>query len=115
MNRERAAPTGTGTLRPTAQQAIGNAAKANVEAAIAVASSAATAFVDALVQPRSGKAKTPSNRKTVVTTGRKSSRTRNLARKPTTKKPRKAAGPQRKPVAKAQRTPTAKARGRKAR
>jgi len=40
-----------GALTP-AQEAIDKAAKANVEAVIKVASSAATAFVDALVKPR---------------------------------------------------------------
>jgi hypothetical protein len=114
MDRDKHAPTGNGTLKPTAQQALGNAAKANVEAAIAVASSAATAFVDALVQPRSVKARKTSS---------KTTRRRSLAKKTATKKPRKATKPQRrtaskvkrKPVAKAQRTPTAKTRGTKAR
>jgi hypothetical protein len=39
-------------LSPSAQEAIANAAKANVDAAMKVASSAATAFVGALVKPR---------------------------------------------------------------
>lgn len=54
-------------LRPSAQEAIGDAAKANVEAAIEVASSAVTAFVDALVKPRPAKGrKALSKKKTVA-------------------------------------------------
>ena len=38
-----------GTLTPGAQEAIGDAAKANVNAAVEVAKSAVTAFVDTLI------------------------------------------------------------------
>jgi hypothetical protein len=50
-------------LRPSAQEAIGDAAKSNVKAAIEVASSAVTAFVDALVKPSPAKGRKASSRK----------------------------------------------------
>ena len=106
-------------LRPSAQAAIGDAAKANVEAAIEVASSAVTAFVDALVKPRPAKGrKALSTKKTVAprpgksrTSGRKSASatgTRKVARTGAKNPTRKASKPARSAASKAR---SAKARG----
>ena len=96
-------------LRPSAQEAIGDAAKANVEAAIEVASSAVTAFVDALVKPRPAKGrKALSKKKTVAprpgksrTSARKSASatgTRKVARTGAKNPTRKASKPARSAV-----------------
>ena len=59
-----------GTLTPGVKEAIGDAAKANVNAAVEVAKSAVTAFVDALTgEPQ--KPKRRSSRKKAATSGRK--------------------------------------------
>ena len=62
-----------GTLTPGAQEAIGDAAKANVNAAVEVAKSAVTAFVDTLIgEPQ--KPKSRSTRKRAVTKATESKR-----------------------------------------
>jgi hypothetical protein len=62
-----------GTLTPSAQVAIGDAAKANVNAAVEVAKSAVTAFVDAFTgEPQ--KPKKPSTRKKAAAKGARSKR-----------------------------------------
>ena len=54
-----------GSLTPGAEQAIGDAAKANVNAAVEVAKSAVTAFVDALTgQPQKPKRRSTKKRPT---------------------------------------------------
>ena len=59
-----------GTLTPGAQEAIGDAAKANVNAAVEVAKSAVTAFVDTLIgEPQ--KPKRRSTRKKAARTASK--------------------------------------------
>jgi len=104
-------------LRPSAQAAIGDAAKANVEAAIEVASSAVTAFVDALVKPSPAKGRKASSRKKIGATRPRKSRTpvrksasatgtRKVARTGSNNPTRKASKP-----ARASKARSAKARG----
>jgi hypothetical protein len=58
-------------LSPSAHEAIANAAKANVDAAIKVASSAATAFVGALVKPRAVRRSRRSSKKKAASESKK--------------------------------------------
>jgi hypothetical protein len=57
-----------GTLSPSAQDAIGEAAKANVDAVVEVAKSAVSSFVDVLAgerkKPQRGKRRSPSKKTT---------------------------------------------------
>ena len=61
-----------GSLTPGAQEAIGDAAKANVNAAVEVAKSAVTAFVDTLIgEPQKPKRRSTRKKAATKATGGK--------------------------------------------
>src|SRR5690349_22146280 len=97
-----------GSLTPVAQDAIGDAAKANVNAAVEVAKSAVTAFVDALTgepqkpkrrstrkkaapkrtaSKRSKPRRSADGRRSAAATGRKATRKSAAKRRPSTARP----------------------------
>jgi len=113
-----------GTLTPVAQDAIGDAAKANVNAAVEVAKSAVTAFVDALTgepqkpkrrstrkkaapkrtaSKRSKPRRSAGGRRSAAATGRKATRKSAAKRRPSTGRTSSGAATRR-PTRKATRT-----------